>query len=122
AGDGGAGVLRCGHRARGAAEEGARHGTPTPPRPPPPAPPPRLRPGHAGAEQTRSLEKLSGLERTALQVALDRGLRIVRLRALESLAAREREARSGERRDGPLVPRRGQLGERTREQVVACGA
>src|SRR5262249_62267754 len=91
---------------------------------PPLAPdgPPLLRPGHAGAEQTRSLEKLSGLERTALQVALDRGLRIVRLRALERLAAREREARSGERRDGPLVPRRGQLGERTREQVVACGA
>ena len=60
----------------------------------------------ARAEQARGLEELPGLERAALEVGVDRRLRVVRLAALHRLAAREREARVGERRDRGRVARR----------------
>src|SRR5204863_5455963 len=58
----------------------------------------------AAAEQTRGLEQLPRLEGTALEVALDARLRIVRLRSLERLAAGESQGRLGEAADGLVVP------------------
>ena len=53
----------------------------------------------AAAEPARGLEELPGLERAALEVRLDGRRRVVRLRALQRLAAREAERRVGEDRD-----------------------
>ena len=65
------------------------------------------------------LEERAGLQGAALDVGLDRRRRVVRLRALERLAAREPQGRVGERRDRLGVAGRGELGERARKEVVA---
>src|SRR5205085_7240782 len=64
----------------------------------------------AAAEQTGGLEELSRLQRAPLEVPLDRRFRIVRLRALERLPARERQAGTREGADRGRLARRGQLG------------
>ena len=78
-----------------------------------------LLPSQTGAEQAGGLEELPGLERAALEVALDRRLRIVGLGTLERLAPCKREACRRKRRNGAFVSGRRELGERAGEQVVA---
>ena len=73
----------------------------------------------AAAEEARGLEELARLQGAPLEIALDRRIRVVRLAALQSLAAGEAQRRVGEQLDGLGVPRLGQLGERAGEQVVA---
>ena len=75
----------------------------------------------AAAEQAGRLEQLPGLERAALEVAVDRRVGVVALPALERLAAGERERRLGEDRDGVDVAAGRELGEGAREDVVARG-
>src|SRR6266498_1308319 len=50
----------------------------------------------AAAEQARGLEQFPRLQRASFEVALDGRVRVVRLHALERLAAGERERRVGE--------------------------
>src|SRR5581483_10507925 len=52
------------------------------------------------AEQAGGLEQLPGLQRAALEVGVDGGVRVVPLAALQRLAAGEREAGVGEDADG----------------------
>src|SRR5579859_2491480 len=73
-------------------------------------------------EQARSLEQLRRLQCAALEVALDRRIRVVGLAPLEGLAACQAKGRLGERRDRPRVARGGKLREGPREEVVAGGA
>ena len=75
--------------------------------------------GPPPAEQARGLEQLPRLQRAPLEVRLDGRVRVVRLRALHRLAAREAERRVGEHRHRSRVAGRRQLGEGAREQVVA---
>ena len=73
----------------------------------------------AAAEPARRLEELPRLQRAALEVRLDRRRRVVRLRPLQRLAAREAERRVGEDLDRGGVSGRAQLREGAREEVVA---
>src|SRR5436305_5281590 len=73
----------------------------------------------AAAEQARRLEQLPRLERAALEVTLDARFGVVRLRALERLAPRERERRARQDADRGVVAGARQLRERAGEEVVA---
>src|ERR687891_1021161 len=77
--------------------------------------------GIARAEQARGFEELSRLERDALDVRLDRGLRVVELPLLHRLAAGDRQTGAGEDVDALEVARVGELGHRAGEEVVAAG-
>src|SRR5204863_4626675 len=70
-------------------------------------------------EEACGLEQLSRLQPAPVEVALDGGLRVVRLPPLERLAAGEAQGRVGEQRDGAAVAGGRQLRERPREEVVA---
>ena len=72
----------------------------------------------AAAEHAGGLEQLAGLERAALDVALDRRLRIVPLAALQGLPARERERRLSEHGHRIVVALGGERDEGAREQVI----
>src|SRR6476619_3679439 len=76
----------------------------------------------AAAEQARRLEQLPGLERAAGEVVVHARVRVVGLGALQRLTAGECERRAGETLDGAAVAGRGELGEGTREEIVAGGA
>ena len=72
-------------------------------------------------EAARGLEQLRRLEAAALEVALDRGLRVEGLAALERLAAGEADGRVGEDVDLRRRSGAGELGEAACEEVVARG-
>src|SRR5439155_18524250 len=70
-------------------------------------------------EPAGGLEQLAGLQPAALEVLLGRRVGVVSLRALQRLASGEAERRVGEDLDGTRVAGGCELGEATREQVVA---
>src|SRR6185312_17003818 len=76
----------------------------------------------AARDQARGLEQLRSLQRAACQVLVDGRVGAPPLAAFHGLSADERIGGVREDRDGPRVPRRGKLGERTREQVDASGS
>src|SRR5262249_25255106 len=73
----------------------------------------------AAAEPARRLEELPGLEGATLEVRLDRRRRVVYLRSLQRLGARETKRRVGEDLDCARISGRAQLRERAREEIVA---
>ena len=76
---------------------------------------------HQRAEPAGGLEQRRGLQSAALEIALDRDVRRVRVLALQQLAGGERRARVGEGAAAARGPVAGQLGKRAREEQVACG-
>src|SRR4029077_16356032 len=72
----------------------------------------------AAAEPARGLEQLSRLERAALEIRLDGGGRIARLRPLQGFSASETESRVGQDVDRFGVTGRAQLRERAGEEIV----
>src|SRR5206468_6467669 len=73
----------------------------------------------AATEPAGGLEELPGLEGAPFEVGVDGRVRVMPLAALQRFAAGETEDGVGKQRDVVRITRARELGERTREEVVA---